>query len=108
MLDSFSCIPLDFQTLIIIIFALLPEYVAIQHNILMGHGSSIRSMSAWHACGPEFDPHGRHILSRRLGHEKISTAILPLTLIQLLAKECALNIGKLPRRLAQEQCGYGN
>ena len=24
---------------------------------------------------------------------------------QLLAKECALSIGKLPRRLAQEQCG---
>ena len=27
---------------------------------------------------------------------------------QLLAKECALSTGKLPRRLAQEQCGYGN
>ena len=24
---------------------------------------------------------------------------------QLLAKECALSTGKLPRRLAQEQCG---
>ena len=24
---------------------------------------------------------------------------------QLLAKECALSAGKLPRRLAQEQCG---
>ena len=31
---------------------------------------------------PEFDPHGRHILSWRLGHENISTAILPLPLIQ--------------------------
>ena len=27
---------------------------------------------------------------------------------QLLVKECALSTGKLPRRLAQEQCGYGN
>ena len=27
---------------------------------------------------------------------------------QLLAKECALSTGKLPRRLAQEQCGYVN
>ena len=27
---------------------------------------------------------------------------------QLLAKECALNTDKLPRRLAQEQCGYVN
>ena len=39
-------------------------------------------MSAWHASGPEFDPHVRHTLSCRLGHEKISRAILPLPLIQ--------------------------
>ena len=32
--------------------------------------------------GTEFDPHVRHILSWRLGHEQISTAILPLPLIQ--------------------------
>ena len=73
-------------------------------------GSSIGSEFAWHASDPEFDPHVRHILSWRLGHENISTAILPLALIQeeqfqLLAKECALSTGKLPRRLAQEQCG---
>ena len=47
-----------------------------------GRGSSIGSVSAWHASGPEFDPHVRHILSLRLGHEQISTAILPLPLIQ--------------------------
>ena len=40
----------------------------------------------------------------------ICKAILPLPLIReeqlkLLAKECALSTGKLPRRLAQEQCG---
>ena len=40
------------------------------------------SESAWHASGPEFDPHVRHILSWRLGHENISTAILPLPLVQ--------------------------
>ena len=45
-------------------------------------GSSIGSMSAWHASGPEFDPHFRHIISWRLGHEINSTAILPLLLIQ--------------------------
>ena len=45
-------------------------------------GSSIKSVSALHASGPEFDPHVQHILSWRLGHEKISTAILPLPLIQ--------------------------
>ena len=47
-----------------------------------GRGSSIGSESAWHASGPEFDPHVRYILSWRLGHENISTAILPLPLIQ--------------------------
>ena len=43
---------------------------------------SIGSVSTWHASGPEFDPHVRHILSWRLGHEKISTVILHLPLIQ--------------------------
>ena len=52
------------------------------YSFMALHGSSIRSMSAWHANGPEFDPHVRDILSSRLGHEKISTAILPLPLIQ--------------------------
>ena len=45
-------------------------------------GSSIGSMSAWHASSPEFDPHVRHILLWRLGHENISMAILPHPLIQ--------------------------
>ena len=45
--------------------------------------------------------------------KKISTAILPLLLIQeeqmsVTVKEWALNTGKLPRRPAQEQCGLGN
>ena len=47
-----------------------------------GRGSSIGSVFAWHVSGPEFDPHVRHILSWRLGHENISTAIFPLPLIQ--------------------------
>ena len=47
-----------------------------------GRGSSIGSKFAWHASGPEFDPHIRHILSWRLGHENISAAILPLPMIQ--------------------------
>ena len=33
-------------------------------------------------AAPEFDPHVWHIFSWRSGHEKISTAILPLPLIQ--------------------------
>ena len=75
-----------------------------------GRGSSIGSEFAWHASGPEFDPHVRHILSWRLGHENISMAIslfrwFKKSSCQLLAKECALSTGKLPRRLVQEQCG---
>ena len=50
--------------------------------IRTGRGSSIGSEFAWHASGPEFDPHVQHILSWRLGHENISTPILPLPLIQ--------------------------
>ena len=46
-----------------------------------GRSSSNGSVSAWHASGPEFDSHVWHILSWRLGHEKLSMAILPLPLI---------------------------
>ena len=71
-----------------------------------GSVSLIGSVPAWHVSGPEFDPHVRHIISWRLGHEKISTAILPLPLIQEeQLSVCALSTDKLPRRLAQEQCG---
>ena len=52
------------------------------HPQMTGRGSSIGSVFAWHASSPEFDPHVRYILSWRLGHENISTAILPLPLIQ--------------------------
>ena len=75
-----------------------------------GRGSSIGSEFAWHASGPEFDPHVRHILSWRLGHENISTAILPLLLNQeeqlsVTGERMCTKTGKLPRRLAQEKCG---
>ena len=59
-------------------------------------GSSVGSVSAWDASGPEFDPHVRHILPWRSGHEIISTAILKKSSCQLLAKECAPSTGKLP------------
>ena len=51
-------------------------------TVRAGRGSSIESMSAWHASSPEFDPHVRHIPTWRLGHENISMAILPFPLIQ--------------------------
>ena len=41
-----------------------------------------RTVFAWHVSGTEFDPYARHILSWRRDHENISTAILPLPLIQ--------------------------
>ena len=71
-------------------------------------GSLIGSKSAWHASGPEFDPHVQHILSLRLGHENISTAILPVPQNQeeqLWVTGERMCTDKLPRRLAQEQCG---
>ena len=53
-----------------------------QCDLFSGRGSAIGSVFAWHASGPEFGHHVRHILSWRLGHENISTAILPLPLSQ--------------------------
>ena len=38
-------------------------YAKFYQNIPPGHGSSIGSKCAWHASGPEFDPHVQHILS---------------------------------------------
>ena len=61
---------------------LIHQYRAITYLCSWVHGSSIRSVFAWHASVPEFGPHVRHILLWRLGHENISTAILPLPLIQ--------------------------
>ena len=57
-----------------------------------------------------FDPRvQQNILSLRFGHEKISTTIpFKKGSCQLLAKEWAIGTGKLPRRLAQEQCGEAN
>ena len=68
--------------------------------------SSIGSAFSWLASGLKFDPYVRHILSWRLGHKNI----LPLPLIQeeqlsVTGERSALSTGKLPRRLAQEQCG---
>ena len=62
-------------------------------NIRAGRGSSIGSVSAVHASGPEFDPHVPHILSWRLGQEIISTAILPLPLIQ--EEQLSFNGGRM-------------
>ena len=63
-------------------FKLVSKISGKVHCVFTGRGSSIGSEFAWHASGPEFDPHVQHILSWRLGHENISTAILPLPLIQ--------------------------
>ena len=56
-------------------------HVCYKYHSFLG-ASSIGSVSAWQASGPEFDPYVRHILSWRLGHENISTVILLLPLIQ--------------------------
>ena len=76
-----------------------------------GCGSSIVCASAWYADGRWFNPHVRpqNILSLRFSHEKILRPFSPFCWVkkgscQFLAKEWALSTGKLPRRLAQEQC----
>ena len=75
-----------------------------------GHASWIGCMSAWYVDSRGFDPLVRQHSFMKIGHEIISTTILSLPLIQegqlsLTGKECALSTGKLPRTLAQEQCG---
>ena len=54
----------------LLLLCYVTEYETWVWNNLAGHGSSIGRVSAWHANGPEFDPHVRHILSWRRGHEK--------------------------------------
>ena len=44
--------------------------------------SSVGCDAPWDASGTEIDPRVRRILSLRFGHENISTAILPVPLIQ--------------------------
>ena len=60
-----------------------------------GRGSSIGSVSCWHASGPKFNPHVRHILLWRLSHANISTAGLPLLLIQEEQLSITESTGKL-------------
>ena len=65
-------------------------------------GSAVGFVSAWHADGREFDPHIWQYFFKETDHEIISTAIFSLPLLQDGTGESS---GKLPRRLAQEQCG---
>ena len=60
--------------------------------------------------GRWFDPHLRQHSFLEIGHEIFFQPFSPFRWFkkgsyQLLAKECALSTCKLPRRLAQEQCG---
>ena len=49
---------------------------------MAGRYSSVGSDVAWESRGTAIDPRVQHIFSLRFGHEIISTAILPLPLIQ--------------------------
>ena len=70
---------------------------------MAGRYSLVGSDVAWESRGTAIDPRVRHIFSLRFGHEIISTAILPLSLIQEEhlsvngEKRCALSTGYLPR-----------
>ena len=78
---AFECITHEERAFFVTQYDTLASY-HFYKSITTGRGSSIGSVFAWHASGPEFDAHVRHILSWRLGHENISTAILPLPQIQ--------------------------
>ena len=80
---------------------------------LTRQSSSVKCVSAWYADGHRFDPHIRQLSLKEIGHEIISNPFSPFCWFkkascQLLAKECALRTGKLPRRLAREQYRYVN
>ena len=75
-----------------------PVQCAMSLSYLTGRVSATGSVSAWHASGSEFDPHVRHILSWRLGHENISTAILPLIQEEQLSVRCQTCEKLLPGR----------
>ena len=71
------------------------------HPQVSRRGSSVGSDAARDAKCTAIDPRIRHILSKRFGHENISSAILPLSLVQeeqfqFMAKECILSTGKPP------------
>ena len=51
-----------------------------------------------YADGRGFDPHVRQHSFVEIGHEIILQSFSPFRSYQLLAKECALSTGKLPRR----------
>ena len=52
------------------------------HSKVINGASLHRAFRSGAVAHLEFDPHVPHILSWRLGHENISTAILPLLLLQ--------------------------
>ena len=54
----------------------------IKNSLHAGRGSSVGCVSSWYADGRGFDPHVRLHSFVEIGDEIISTAILPLLLIQ--------------------------
>ena len=80
-------------------------------SIEAGQGSLVGCVSACYADSREFDPHVRQHSLVEIGRQIISGAILSLLLIQegqlsvTGERMCAKYWTKLPRRLAQKQCG---
>ena len=74
---------------------------------LAGRGSLIGSVSVWHASGPwvRSSFFRGDLVMKKFPWQFSLFRWFKKSSCQLLAKECALSTGKLPRRLAQEQCG---
>ena len=90
-------------------------YKCFKHVILTSNtGHSMIERPLGMQAIPSSTPLARHILLCRLCHENISTAILPLPLIQ--EEQLSANGGRMytkywliaSRRLAKEQCDYDN
>ena len=104
------------QEYIILSYALVSEMESLDVVIFVKIWSRLFLPSLYNWCplsmqaAPSSIPTSGIFFHGNLVMKKKTTAILPLPQFkkssgQLLAKECALSTGKLPRRLAQEQCG---
>ena len=88
-----------------------PFILVLTYMSQAGSYSSVSSDVTWESRGTAIDPRVQHIFALRFGHEIISTAILPLPLIQEEQlsfngeRMCAKYWLPASGRLAQEQGG---
>ena len=80
-LTSFSC-DVEENLFLYCFILCVCEWLTITQTTKLGAVARLEASSLSMQAAPSSIPHVRHILSWRLGHENISTAILPIPLIQ--------------------------